>query len=526
MVQGLAFLSKKSWHTKNLANQEKVWMAEQRKEAEDQKTKELAKQILQEKEQEELDKISGKKSTRIDRGVDWMYQGTTGALAKEDAERKAEEYLLGKEYVPEGAAHGDFGEGDEGQGINNVLKAKEDMAQSDIPGAAYANEPTVKDRNEDFHLRVEDPMFLVSQKQREKEARHDKTKALYERVVGYTEHYDQRDSKKKAKKEKKRHKKHKKKSSRRDRDRKYSDEDDRTEESRKHRHRHSRSSSRSRSPDPRPSKRHKRSPSHDRLRSRRGRDSSEESRHHDRRHRSHRDEQHRRYHRRDRDDSYDSSDRRSRRRDRSRSLERHKVSHQSRGRQDYEDSDRRRNHDGRNNRHRYDDKHRGSEPRRSRHEDDHYRRPENDRRVEHKRDDNHAEPPKKEGYGLKGGSVTVDRNNLGPNRDLLQKKREEQEAERRRIREAASSRRTRTDADRARALEEMQTNARKRDEHRSRDQGPRKYDDGSEAPRGRDASFLKEMTQRAHGIGEGGQSMSSRVAQNRHTNQRGHESFF
>jgi anti-sigma28 factor (negative regulator of flagellin synthesis) len=47
MVQGLAFLSKKSWHTKNLANQEKVWMAEQQKEAEVAKTKELAKQIQQ-----------------------------------------------------------------------------------------------------------------------------------------------------------------------------------------------------------------------------------------------------------------------------------------------------------------------------------------------------------------------------------------------------------------------------------------------------------------------------------------------
>jgi hypothetical protein len=45
MVQGLAFLSKKSWHTKNLNNQEKVWIAEQKKEAEANKTKELARQI-------------------------------------------------------------------------------------------------------------------------------------------------------------------------------------------------------------------------------------------------------------------------------------------------------------------------------------------------------------------------------------------------------------------------------------------------------------------------------------------------
>jgi hypothetical protein len=54
MVQGLAFLSKKSWHTKNLNNQEKVWMAEEKKAAEQRKTQELAKQIQQEREQEDL----------------------------------------------------------------------------------------------------------------------------------------------------------------------------------------------------------------------------------------------------------------------------------------------------------------------------------------------------------------------------------------------------------------------------------------------------------------------------------------
>ena len=71
MVQGIAFLSKKSWHTKNLANQEKVWIAEQRKAAEESKTKELARQIQQEREREEFDRLAGKK-THLDRGIDWM----------------------------------------------------------------------------------------------------------------------------------------------------------------------------------------------------------------------------------------------------------------------------------------------------------------------------------------------------------------------------------------------------------------------------------------------------------------------
>lgn len=44
-MPGLSFLSKKSWHTSNISNQEKVWLAEQKAEAEALKTKELQDQI-------------------------------------------------------------------------------------------------------------------------------------------------------------------------------------------------------------------------------------------------------------------------------------------------------------------------------------------------------------------------------------------------------------------------------------------------------------------------------------------------
>lgn len=129
---------------------------------------------------------------------------------------------------------------------------------------------------------------------------------------------------------------------------------------------------------------------------------------------------------------------------------------------------------------------------------------------------------------MKGASVTVDPNDLGPNRDLLQKKRDEREAERLKIRESASARRPRTEAERAKALEEMQANARKREESRS--SGPKKmYDDHEEndamASKG-EAAFIKDVTRQTYGIaGESGQSLSSRVAQNRHTNQRMTDSF-
>ena len=99
MVQGLAFLSKKSWHTKNLNNQEKVWIGEEQAKQETLKTSELAKQIQQEREEHELQQIAGNTTTKkLDRGIDWMYNGQykDSQMAKDDAAKQAEEYLLGK----------------------------------------------------------------------------------------------------------------------------------------------------------------------------------------------------------------------------------------------------------------------------------------------------------------------------------------------------------------------------------------------------------------------------------------------
>ena len=103
-MPGLSFLSKKSWHTSNISNQEKVWIAEQKAAAEEAKLKELTQQIKLEREQEELQKITGKKSSSTgDRGVDWMYEGHKRGeedeeqrKVQEDAQNEA--YLLGKEY--------------------------------------------------------------------------------------------------------------------------------------------------------------------------------------------------------------------------------------------------------------------------------------------------------------------------------------------------------------------------------------------------------------------------------------------
>jgi hypothetical protein len=115
---------------------------------------------------------------------------------------------------------------------------------------------------------------------------------------------------------------------------------------------------------------------------------------------------------------------------------------------------------------------------------------------------------------------------LGPSKELLQKKREERETERKRIRDTNSNRRRTTDEERAKALQEMQMNARKREETMARQalHKPSSHDD--EAPSKGNASFLSDITKQTHGIsGSGSASLSARVAQNRHTNQRLHDSF-
>ncbi|KAL3923522.1 MAG: hypothetical protein SGILL_001612 [Bacillariaceae sp.] len=500
MVQGLGFLSKKSWHTKNLSNQKRVWEEEQKQEAEASKTKELAKQIQQEREQEELDRIAGKKST-MDRGIDWMYQGgTQGDLAKQDAEKKSEEYLLGKEFVGDGAVTGDFDDGDQKQGINSVLKAPPpddgNLKPAAVPSAAGYAEPSVHDRNENFRLRNEDPMFFVSRKVREKERNRDHTKELYERVVGVPGEdagsiTDSR-GKKRSKKEKKRDKKNKrKKSSRRQHDDDYddySDDDSHRRRHKKHRKRRHRSRSRSSS----------------RNRSRSRSDSRDRhDRHHHTKHSSRGD---RGYNSRS-EDSYDDRRRHGR-----------KDRRDNRHHRRYEEDDRRMAY------RRGDDRGRDEYDRRDRKERHHHER------RDSKDPPRKSEPETKrlEGYGLKGAPAPkIDGNDLGPDREQLRQKREARESEKRRNAGISQTRKRSSQEDRQRALQEMQEDARKREERKGRQVSYRKKeaDDDKAAGRSSNGSFLNDITKNTHGIaGEG--SLSSRVAQNRHTNQRLHDSFF
>ena len=96
----LAFLAKKSWHTSNVKNVERVWIAEQNELKESKKVEELQKQLQEERQIQELRQLqvaNGQKIKNADSSLDWMYQGPS---AQSEKEKATEEYLLGKVFKP------------------------------------------------------------------------------------------------------------------------------------------------------------------------------------------------------------------------------------------------------------------------------------------------------------------------------------------------------------------------------------------------------------------------------------------
>jgi hypothetical protein len=533
MVQGLAFLSKKSWHTKNKVNQEKVWIAEQQKEQEVAKANELAKEIQQERENEELNRIAGK-TTIKDRGIDWMYQeGTNHELAKEDAHKEAEEFLLGKEFVGEGAVQGDFHDGNQKEGICNALtktteaaaginkQQPDELQKYRSEAQVNADHNSVHYRNENFRMRNEDPMFLVSQKQRQNIDKHEHVKELYQRVVGPVKDKESSDdddesahNQKRLKKERKRHKKEKKKKKKSSRRSDDYEESDRSHSRRRRRRSRSRSHSYSRS----------RSPSRSRSNERNRRRYKSDDRDRDRNRNGNRN---RDYDSRS-DGSYDS--RRDRYRD-DKYHDRHhdKIDHRDsrRNRQHYdEEKNKSYNNDGK------DDRNYSRNVRRDHNDERSSSRknapsypPKQNEKSEPKQNDK-REPKKIEGYGLKGAPTPVfDSRDIGPSKELLRKKKEEIEQTRRQNNQKGSRKRL-TEEERAVALQQMQTDAKTREGKMGRQASYRKndVDEEKEASTRKGASFLNDITKGAHGL-DGNNSLSSRVAQNRHTQQRLHDNF-
>lgn len=138
-------------------------------------------------------------------------------------------------------------------------------------------------------------------------------------------------------------------------------------------------------------------------------------------------------------------------------------------------------------------------------------------------------PRRIEGYGLKGTHApVVGKRDIGPSKELLRKKREEEQYLRNRNQQIGKSRRRMTKQERSEALQKMQEDARKREDRMGRQASHRKEIDEDETGNSttKGTSFLKDITTTAHGISsDASSSLAARVAQNRHTNQRLHDSF-
>jgi len=206
-MPGLAFLAKKSWHTSNLNNQEKVWLAEQATVAEEAKTRELTRQLQQERETDEVHRLAGRpiqRIDRLDRGIDWMYQSGGPAGVEQRKKEEAEEYLLGKEYNPAQVKTGDFAAT---TGLDHVIQSVHHKTELPLTDASASlrivdrgamnsssnnitnkssfstHEDNKLDWNESFSRRYEDPMYMVEQKKVEREAEMKKRQLLLQRVA-------------------------------------------------------------------------------------------------------------------------------------------------------------------------------------------------------------------------------------------------------------------------------------------------------------------------------------------------------
>mmetsp|Transcript_12249 Transcript_12249/g.14244 ORF Transcript_12249/g.14244 Transcript_12249/m.14244 type:complete len:480 (-) Transcript_12249:52-1491(-) len=171
------------------------------------------------------------------RGIDWMYQGSAGAVAVEEEQKKAdaEAYLMGKEYNRSNVKTGDLASataGSDSVGMSKVIGSAVNMATTST-ARKYLD-------NGNFQLMHEDPMFMVNETRKGKERDLRKKKELFEKATGKIHGRNKERLVDNIKSEKKRSSKREKRSRRRDRSSSlssYDCHDDRRSGSHSHHHR-------------------------------------------------------------------------------------------------------------------------------------------------------------------------------------------------------------------------------------------------------------------------------------------------
>ena len=163
----LAFLAKKSWHTKNIKNVEAVWLAEQAKEHEEKRLREFEIELKKERRDMEdrqiqrdaglLDPLNNRKER-----LDWMYQqggkgGVQAAKSGEEVEQDLDAYLLGKEYKEDEK---------DNKKLAKVISGSGADGQAAV-SARWLNKHA-NDTNETFRRLHEDPMYFIAKQEKEK----------------------------------------------------------------------------------------------------------------------------------------------------------------------------------------------------------------------------------------------------------------------------------------------------------------------------------------------------------------------
>lgn len=123
---------------------ERVWLAEQKAAKEKKKLEELQKQLEEERQIQELRQLqvqSGHKVKTVDTSLDWMYQGPSSEVQKQQS---SEEYLLGKIFKPKGPEKSEF-------------KAEE------VTEAKWLHK--VSSKNDSFTRVHEDPILFIKQEE-------------------------------------------------------------------------------------------------------------------------------------------------------------------------------------------------------------------------------------------------------------------------------------------------------------------------------------------------------------------------
>ena len=139
---------KKSWHPLTMTNLERVWKAEQARDAEKKRIAELRQQLADERAREEVERMA------VDAGLkqhsdrlEWMYRGPMATVDREA-------YLLGKKI--DKAVD---------QGLQAAEQEREALASG--PGALFASGDT--DVAVDLAAKIrEDPLFAIRKKEEER----------------------------------------------------------------------------------------------------------------------------------------------------------------------------------------------------------------------------------------------------------------------------------------------------------------------------------------------------------------------